>query len=73
MTFDHIKCANLTDHNHAPNPDELIAKQFKSVIDKRAETSNEAPRKIIHEVLLDVHPDDPLTVANYTTAQRSVQ
>ena len=31
------------------------------------------PRKIIHEALLDVHPDDPLAVANYTTAQRSVQ
>ncbi|CAF3873782.1 unnamed protein product [Rotaria sordida] len=73
VTSRDVEYIHLNDHNHAPNPDELISKQFKSIIDKRAETSNEPPRKIIHEALLDVHPGDASAVQNYRTVQRSVQ
>ncbi|CAF1391313.1 unnamed protein product [Adineta ricciae] len=62
----HMQYNILTDHNHAPNPDELISKQFKTKIEERAEISNEAPRKIIHEALSEIHPDDALAVPNYT-------
>jgi predicted metal-dependent phosphoesterase TrpH len=72
ITSHDIEYIHLTDHNHAPNPDELLSKQFKSTIDERAETSDEPPRKIIHEALLDVYPGDAAAVQNYRTAQRAV-
>jgi len=73
LTFDNMEYNLLTDHNHVPNPDELISIEFKAKVNKRAETSTDAPRKIIHEALLDVHPADGSTITNYNSAQRAVE
>ena len=72
VTFDNTECINLTDHNHAPNPDEITSAKFKSKVNERAAVSSEAPRKIIHEMLLDVDPGDASSISSYTTAQRSI-
>jgi len=73
VTFDSMEYTILTDHNHVPNPDELISIEFKAKVNKRAETSTDAPRKIIHEALLDVHPADGSIITNYNSAQRTVE
>ena len=54
----------LTDHSHAPNPDALISIELKSKVSENAVISNDAPRKIIHEALLSVHPDDASSIGN---------
>jgi hypothetical protein len=67
VTFDNMECIILTDHNHVPNPDGLISIEFKAKVNKRAETSTDAPLKIIHETLLDVHSADGSTITNYNS------
>jgi hypothetical protein len=73
VTSDNVEYIKLTDHNQSPNPHELLSTEFKAKINKRAETSTDAPRKIIHEALLDVHPGDASAISNYNAAQRSVE
>ena len=63
----------LTDHNHVPNPDELLSIEFKAKINERAVASTNAPRKIIHEAFLDIHPADASAISNYSWAQRLVE
>jgi hypothetical protein len=55
VTLNNMKLVKLIDHNHVPNPEELISIELRAKINKRAETSADAPQKIIHEALLDVH------------------
>ena len=73
VTWDNAECITTTDHNHTPNPDELLSIEFRAKINKRAETSTDPPRKIIHEAFLDIHPSDALAVSNYNSAQRSAE
>ncbi len=73
VTFNNMEYVKLTDHNHVPNPDELILIEFKAKVNKRAEASTGAPRKIIHEALLDVHPADAAPITNYNSAQRTIE
>ena len=54
----------LTDHSHAPDPDALISIELKSKVSENAVISNDAPRKIIHEALLNVHLDDASSIGN---------
>jgi hypothetical protein len=49
ITSDGALYKKLTDHNHVPNPEEMIAAEFKSRIIERAMTSNDPPRRIINE------------------------
>jgi hypothetical protein len=69
-----MQCINLTDHNHAPNTDEILCTKFRSKVNECTVTLNDASRKIIHELLLDIDPDDASTVStrNYTTSQYSI-
>ena len=54
LNFNNNTYVMLTDHSHAPNPDALISIELKSKVSENAVISNDAPRKIIHEVLLSV-------------------
>ena len=63
----------LTNHSHAPNPNALISIELKSKVSENAVISNVAPRKIIHEALLSVHPDDASGIDNYSALQRTIE
>ena len=56
--FNGTQYVKLNDHMYPPNPDEIIATEFKSKIQQYATTSHDTPRRIIHEALLNVHKDD---------------
>ncbi|CAF5185451.1 unnamed protein product, partial [Rotaria sp. Silwood1] len=43
----------VTDHLHAPNPEEIISVEFKSNISSGAAISHDPPRRIIHQALLN--------------------
>ena len=62
-----------THHIHAPNPEQTIANEFKSKIVHHAMISHDAPRRIIHEVLLSVDQNDGTAVPNYSASQRTIQ
>ncbi|CAF2997181.1 unnamed protein product [Rotaria sp. Silwood2] len=70
--FDGAQYVKLNDHIHPPNPDEVIAAEFKSKIQQRATTSYDPPRRIIHEALLNVHKDDALALPSYAASQRLI-
>ncbi|CAF3132612.1 unnamed protein product [Rotaria sp. Silwood2] len=70
--FDGAQYVKLNDHIHPPNPDEVIAAEFKSKIQQRATTSHDPPRRIIHEALLNVHKDDALALPSYAASQRLI-
>ncbi|CAF4336433.1 unnamed protein product [Rotaria sp. Silwood2] len=70
--FDGAQYVKLNDHIHPPNPDEVIAAEFKSKIQQRATTSYDPPRRIIHEALLNVHKDDALVLPSYAASQRLI-
>jgi hypothetical protein len=63
----------LTDHNHAPNPDEIISTEFNAQVNRCALACNDPPRKIIHGALLDIHPGDASAISDYKSAQRSIE
>ncbi|CAF1001416.1 unnamed protein product [Didymodactylos carnosus] len=73
VTFDGTQYIKLTDHSHAPNPDEIIAAEFNSKISERAITSHDPPRRIINEALLDVHKDDGTAIPSYTASQHTIE
>ncbi|CAF4623355.1 unnamed protein product [Didymodactylos carnosus] len=73
VTFDGTQYIKLTDQNHAPNPDEIIAAEFKSKISERAITFDDPPRRIINEALLNIHTDDGTTIPSYTSSQRTIE
>ena len=54
VNFDGTQYIKISDHIHAPNPDEIIAMEFKSKVIERVVTSHDPPRRIIHEALLDI-------------------
>ena len=54
ITFDGDQYNKITEHVHAPNPEETISAEFKSKITTSATTSHDPPRRIIHEALLNV-------------------
>ncbi|CAF4598316.1 unnamed protein product, partial [Rotaria sp. Silwood1] len=66
----HIK---ITDHLHAPNPEETISVEFKSNISSGATISHDPPRRIIHQALLNVNKNDASAVPNYSSAQRTIE
>jgi FLYWCH zinc finger domain len=73
ITFDDTQYIKLTDHIHAPNPDDIIAAEFKSKMIERAITSHDPPRRIIHEGLLNVEKDDATALPSYTALQRTIE
>lgn len=70
---DGLQYVNVTDHIHAPCPEELIAMEFKSKIVDSAVTSYYPPRRIINEALTIVSKDDGTAVPNYTSSQRTIE
>ena len=62
-----------THHIHARNSEQTIANEFKSKIVHHAMISHDAPRRIIHEVLLSVDENDGTDVPNYSSSQRNIQ
>ena len=73
VCFDDMKYVTVTNHNHAPNPDQTISNEFKSKISKNAAISHYPPRRIIHEVLLSINKNDGTAVPNYSSAQRTIE
>jgi hypothetical protein len=63
----------LTEHIHAPNPEENISAEFKSNISTNAALSHDPPRRIIHEALLNIDKNDGAAVPTYYTSQRTIQ
>ncbi|CAF0775449.1 unnamed protein product [Adineta steineri] len=73
VRFDNIKYVSITDHNHAPNPEQTIANEFKSKISNSATISHDPPRRIIHEVLLSIDKNDGTAVPTYSSSQRTIE
>ncbi|CAF3471643.1 unnamed protein product [Rotaria sp. Silwood1] len=53
VRFDGTDYIKVTDHLHAPNPEETISVEFKSNISSGATISHDPPRRIIHQALLN--------------------
>ncbi|CAF1427703.1 unnamed protein product, partial [Rotaria sp. Silwood1] len=53
VRFDGTGYIKVTDHLHAPNPEETISVEFKSNISSGAKISHDPPRRIIHQALLN--------------------
>ena len=73
VRFDGTQYNNVTDHNHAPNPDQLIAAEYRSRIIDSAVTSYYPPRRIINEALAYVDKNDGTAVPTYTSSQRTIE
>lgn len=73
ITLRNDKYLILTDQIHAQNPEELVSIERKAKINENASTSNAPPRKIIHEALLSIQPDDALSAASYSVVHRTVE
>jgi hypothetical protein len=73
VRFDGIEYAKVTDHVHAPNPEETISMEFRSNITSGATTSHDPPRRIIHQALLNVNKNDGSAVPNYSSSQRTFE
>jgi hypothetical protein len=73
VTFDGDQYNTITEHVHAPNPEEIISAEFKSKITTCATTSHDPPRRIIHEVLLNVDKSDGAAVPTYHSSQRTIE
>ena len=71
LRFDGIECVKVTDHAHAPNPEEIISMEFKLIINTSATTSHDLPR--IHEALLHINKNDGTVVPNYPSTQRIIE
>ena len=70
---DGIEYVKATGHVHAPNQEEIISMEFKSVINTGATISHDLPRRIIHEVLLYENNNDGSAVPNYPSTQRTIE
>jgi hypothetical protein len=66
VRFDGTGYAKITDHLHAPNPDETISVELKSKITSSSTTSHDPFRRIIHEALLNVDKHNGTAVPNYS-------
>ena len=55
VRFDETEYVKVTDHVHAPNPEEIISMGLKSIINTGATTSHNPSRRIIHEALLCIN------------------
>ncbi len=73
VRFDGIGYVSVTDHLHAPNPEETISIEFKSDITSSATTSHDPPRRIIHQALLNVDKINGAAVPNYSSSQRTIE
>ncbi|CAF2617287.1 unnamed protein product [Rotaria sp. Silwood2] len=73
VCFDGTQYVKVTDHIHAPTPEEIISIQFKSKIADIAVTSHYPPRRVINEALLTISKDDGAAVPNYTSSQRTIE
>ncbi len=58
VRFDGTEYIKVTDHVHAPNPEETISMEFKSNISSGATSSHDPPRRIIHQAFLNVNKND---------------
>lgn len=73
VRFDGTEYIKVTDHVHAPNPEEIIAMEFKSNISSGATSSHDPPRRIIHQAFLNINKKDGSAVPNYSSAQRTIE
>lgn len=73
VRFDDTQYIIVTEHNHAPNPEQMIANAFKSKISSGAVLSHDPPRRIINEALLNVDKHDGTAVPNYPSSQRTIE
>lgn len=73
VRFDGSQYLTVTDHVHAPCPEESIAIEFKSKIVDSAVTSYYPPRRIINEALTIVSKGDGAAVPSYTSSQRTIE
>ncbi|CAF1483628.1 unnamed protein product, partial [Rotaria sordida] len=73
ITFNDGQYNKITEHVHAPNPEETISAEFKSKITTSATTSHDPPRRIIHEALLNVDKNDGAAVPTYHSSQRTIE
>ncbi|CAF2102258.1 unnamed protein product [Rotaria magnacalcarata] len=73
VCFDGLQYLKVTDHVHAPCPEELIAMEFKSKIVDSAVASYYPPRRIINEALTIVSKEDGAAVPSYTSSQRTIE
>ena len=55
LRFDGIEYVKVIDHVHAPNPEEFVSIEFKSIINTGAMTSRDPSRRIIHGALLYIN------------------
>ena len=53
--FDGIEYVKVTNHAHAPNPEEIIPMEFKSIISTGATISHDPSPRIIREALLYIN------------------
>ena len=73
LRFDGIEYVKVTDHAHAPNSEDIISMEFKSIINIGATTAHDPPRRIIHEALLCINKNDGTAVPNYLFTQRTIE
>ncbi|CAM4846255.1 unnamed protein product, partial [Rotaria magnacalcarata] len=73
VRFDGAEYIKVTEHFHAPNPEEIISMEFKSNITSGATTSHDPPRRIIHQALLNVNKNNGSAVPNYSSNQRTIE
>ena len=67
--FNGTQYVKLNNHMHPPNPDEVIAAEFKWKVQQHATTSHDLSGRIIHEALLNVHKDDAFALPSYAASQ----
>ncbi|CAF4747299.1 unnamed protein product [Rotaria socialis] len=73
VRFDSLQYLKVTDHVHAPCPEESIAIEFKSKIVDSAVASYYPPRRIINEALTIVSKENGVAVPSYTSSQRTIE
>ena len=73
LCFDGIEYVRVTDHAHAPNPEEIISMELKSIINTGVTISHDPPRRIIHEALLYINKNDGTALSNYPSTQRTIE